>query len=319
LSILAGTPAFQRLCQTASVGTTNRNYLQEDLFLSFEIPLPSLDEQTAILNSYYDKRKEALKLLAELKAFNATYENKLFDYLDIAKIPVKESTSSLQFINLSNTSRWGYQFLLNHEQTEKLLATDKYPQEYLSSLVLLNPTTDFSDLKADTKISFLPMECISDLYGEVIEYREGQVNTSGGYTKFQEGDLLWSKITPCMQNGKSCIVENLTSGFGYGSTEYHVIRQKEESKIYLPYLYHLLRTKYVLTNAMFHFSGSAGQQRVPIEFLAHLKVPVPKIDEQKEIAAVLDQLIVERKIKVQQVAQLKEEAIQEFEAAIFKS
>ncbi|MCV4771200.1 hypothetical protein OFC10_34730, partial [Escherichia coli] len=78
--------------------------------------------------------------------------------------------------------------------------------------VLLNPPTNFGNLKKDDKVSFLPMECISDLYGEVIEYRVGDVQSSGGYTKFQEGDLLWSKITPCMQNGKSCIVENLENG-----------------------------------------------------------------------------------------------------------
>lgn len=224
----------------------------------------------------------------------------------------------MQFINLVNTSRWGYQYLLNHEQSERLLDTKKYPQKILSSLILLNPTTSFIELKKDDKISFLPMECVSDLYGEVIEYRDGDVKSSGGYTKFQEGDLLWSKITPCMQNGKSCIVENLENGFGYGSTEYHVIREKENSEIHLRFLYHILRTKYVLTNATFHFTGSAGQQRVPIEFLANLNVPLPSIDEQKEISKELDSLIADRKVKQVKVTELKEQAIKDFEAKIFK-
>lgn len=319
LSILTGTPMFQRLCQSASVGTTNRNYLQEDLFHDFEIPLPSLTEQEEILASYNANMQNAMKLAFELEIFNATYENTLFEFLGITKIPVKEATNSLQFINLVNTSRWGYQYLLNHEQSERLLDTKKYPQKLLSSLVLLNPTTSFNELKKDDKISFLPMECVSDLYGEVIEYREGDVKSSGGYTKFQEGDLLWSKITPCMQNGKSCIVENLENGFGYGSTEYHVIREKEDSEIHLRFLYHILRTKYVLTNATFHFTGSAGQQRVPIEFLANLNVPLPSIDEQKEISIELDKLIADRKVKQVKVTELKEQAIKDFEAKIFKN
>lgn len=319
LSILTGTPMFQRLCQSASVGTTNRNYLQEDLFLDFEIPLPSLAEQEEILASYNANMQNAKKLDFELEIFNKTYEDKLFEFLGVTKIPVKKATNSLQFINLVNTSRWGYQYLLNHEQSERLLDTVKFPQKLLSSLVLLNPPTSFSELKKDNKISFLPMECVSDLYGEVIEYRDGKVQSSGGYTKFQEGDLLWSKITPCMQNGKSCIVENLENGFGYGSTEYHVIREKEESEIHLRFLYHLLRTKYVLTNATFHFTGSAGQQRVPIEFLANLNVPLPSIDEQKEISIELDKLIAERKVKQVKVTELKEQAIKDFEAIIFKT
>lgn len=98
LSILTGTPMFQRLCQSASVGTTNRNYLQEDLFLDFEIPLPSLTEQEEILASYNDNMQNAKKLAFELEIFNETYENRLFEFLDIIKIPVKEATNSLQFI-----------------------------------------------------------------------------------------------------------------------------------------------------------------------------------------------------------------------------
>jgi len=319
LSILTGTLMFQRLCQSASVGTTNRNYLQEDLFLDFEIPLPSLSEQEEILAEYNAKMQEAERLADELEKFTETYENILFDFLGITKIPVKQAANSLQFINLSNTSRWGYQYLLNHEQSKRLLDTKKYPQKFLSSLVFLNPTTSFSKLKKEDKISFLPMECVSDLYGEVIEYRDGDVNSSGGYTKFKEGDLLWSKITPCMQNGKSCIVKNLECGFGYGSTEYHVIREKEDSEIHLRFLYHILRTKYVLTNATFHFTGSAGQQRVPIEFLANLNVPLPSIDEQKEISKELDKLIADRKVKQVKVTELKEQAIKAFEAKIFKN
>ena len=160
------------------------------------MPLPELSEQEKILSDYNFKIKQSEKLEAELNSFSENYENILFEFLGITKIPVKQATNSLQFIKLVNTSRWGYQYLLNHEQSERLLDTAKFPQKLLSSLVLLNPTTSFNELKKDNKISFLPMECVSDLYGEVIEYRDGKVQSSGGYTKFQEGDLLWSKITP---------------------------------------------------------------------------------------------------------------------------
>jgi type I restriction enzyme S subunit len=312
------TDRFNKVIRDNTTGSVRQN-LTIDILKTLEIPLPKPAEQEEILKEYYTKIEAANNLENELNKFIETYENTLFEYLGISKIPVKQATNSLQFINLVNTSRWGYQYLLNHEQSERLLDTSKFPQKLLSSLVLLNPTTSFSELKKEDKISFLPMECVSDLYGEVIEYRDGDVQSSGGYTKFQEGDLLWSKITPCMQNGKSCIVMNLENGFGYGSTEYHVIREKEDSEIDLRFLYHLLRTKYVLTNATFHFTGSAGQQRVPIEFLANLNVPLPSIDEQKEISKELDKLIADRKVKQVRVTELKDQAIKDFEAKIFKN
>lgn len=312
------TDRFNKVIRDNTTGSVRQN-LTIDILKTLEIPLPKPEEQKEILAQYYRKIEDAKKLAFELEIFNETFEDTLFDFLGVTKIPVKQATNSLQFINLVNSSRWGYQYLLNHEQSERLLDTKKFPKKLLSSLVLLNPPTNFSDLKKDDKISFLPMECVSDLYGEVIEYRDGNVKSSGGYTKFQEGDLLWSKITPCMQNGKSCIVENLENGFGYGSTEYHVIREKEESEIHLRFLYHLLRTKYVLTNATFHFTGSAGQQRVPIEFLANLNIPLPSIDEQKEISKELDKLIAGKKLKQVKMAELKEQAIKTFEAKIFKN
>jgi type I restriction enzyme S subunit len=312
------TERFNKVIRDNTTGSVRQN-LTIDILRTLEIPLPKPTEQEEILRDYYIKIQAANNLENELNKFIETYENTLFEFLGITKIPVKAVNNSLQFINLVNTSRWGYQYLLNHEQSEKLLDTKKYPQKLLSSLVLLNPTTSFKELKKDDKISFLPMECVSDLYGEVVEYRDGDVKSSGGYTKFQEGDLLWSKITPCMQNGKSCIVENLENGFGYGSTEYHVIREKEDTEIHLKFLYHILRTKYVLTNATFHFTGSAGQQRVPIEFLGNLNVPLPSINEQKEISKELDKLIADRKVKQVKVTELKEQAIKDFEAKIFKN
>ena len=86
-----------------------------------------------------------------------------------------------------------------------------------------------------------------------------------------------------MQNGKSAIVQNLTNGLGCGSTEFYVIRNLT-IKIDLRYIHCLLRLEALLNDATKHFTGSAGQQRVPLSYLKNLLVPVPPIDIQKEIA-----------------------------------
>jgi type I restriction enzyme S subunit len=161
------------------------------------------------------------------------------------------------------------------------------------------------------------MECISDEYGEVIELRSKQSNDAKGYTKFMEGDLVWARITPCMQNGKSAIVKNLQNGLGCGSTEYHVIRNNSP-EIDLEYIYHLLRLKPVLRKAMSHFTGSAGQQRVPKSFLEELIIPIPPFSIQKKISDNMNNMKSRKKQMKIDANLLKELANQEFEQEIFK-
>ena len=105
-----------------------------------------------------------------------------------------------------------------------------------------------------------------------------------GYTPFEDGDILWAKITPCMQNGKSCIVEGLPSGIGFGSTEFHVLRVLDKG-IITGFVKEFVSQGILREAATNVFTGnSAGQQRVPAEFLASL--PFPKIPESEQIEIV---------------------------------
>jgi len=106
-----------------------------------------------------------------------------------------------------------------------------------------------------------------------------------GYTYFAEGDVLFAKITPCMQNGKHAIATNLLGGIGFGSTEFHVIRPSPE--IESGWIYMFLRQPSVLKAATAHFTGSVGQQRVPAGFLAALTLPLPPISEQNRLVRLL--------------------------------
>ena len=85
-----------------------------------------------------------------------------------------------------------------------------------------------------------------------------------------------------LMNGKQAIVRNLIEGFGFGSIEFHVLRA---SNVILPEWIHLyVRQQTVLDEAARHFTGAVGQQRVPQDFLANIKIPLPPITIQKEIA-----------------------------------
>lgn len=107
LSLLMGTKHFQALSQTASVGTTNRNYLQEDAFLNFEIPLPRLNEQERIVKAYNDKIAKAKKLEKKAKELEDTIEEYLFKELGIEKKIKSKNVKGLQFYSFNNITEWG--------------------------------------------------------------------------------------------------------------------------------------------------------------------------------------------------------------------
>jgi type I restriction enzyme S subunit len=111
----------------------------------------------------------------------------------------------------------------------------------------------------------------------------GEVRT--GYTSFLEGDVLFAKITPCMQNGKHAVVRDLIDGVGFGSTEFHIVRPG--SSILADWVHAYLIQPDVLAMAEAHFTGTVGQQRVPPSFLTELVIPLPPLPEQRRIAALL--------------------------------
>ena len=152
----------------------------------------------------------------------------------------------------------------------------------MSHLAYINPDTRLPYQNKEMQISFVPMESVNEIYAEITEHKDCIIEDSKGFTRFQEGDLLWAKITPCMENGKSAIAEDLTNGYGCGSTEFHVIRPKNEDLL-IEYILSLLHTRIVRQTAKLYFGGSAGQQRVANDFLESFNVPLPSKTKQQEI------------------------------------
>lgn len=299
-------------------GTTNRKYIKPDqLREEINIVLPPIEEQNRIVENYKEKITLAEKQQKEASNLELEIERYLFDVLDVKKTKTLLKSKGLSLIDFSSLNIWGADRLLRGGDNS-ILTSNKFENKKLSEIILINPRTDISNLENNSKMSFIPMECISDTYGVVQELKEGEKSNSKGYTKFKDGDLIWARITPCMQNGKSSIVNNLTNGFGYGSTEFHVLRS-ENNLTSLNYIYHLLRLKVVLEDATNHFTGSAGQQRVPKSYLENLVVPFPPKSIQDEIANYISNIKSQiKKLKEQSEAN-QSLALKEFENEIFNS
>ncbi len=157
----------------------------------------------------------------------------------------------------------------------------------LGEVCELNPRRPFIDRHDSELTSFIPMESVDAVLGVVSSIRErpyGEVKN--GYTFFAEADVLFAKITPCMQNGKHAIAVGIIDGIGFGTTEFHVIRPSES--IISEFIWFFVRQPIVLADAIKHFTGAIGQQRVPEGYLAELEIPLPPLSEQQRIAAILN-------------------------------
>lgn len=157
----------------------------------------------------------------------------------------------------------------------------------LGDVCEINPSKKLA-LSNDTEISFIPMEAIS-IDGHIDVSRSIPVEKIKNYTVFREGDILFAKITPCMENGKGAITVGLKNGWGAGSTEFIVLRP--DTGIVLPqWVYLFLSQKSFRLNCQQNMTGSAGQKRVPAKYLAKCKIPVPSITEQEQIISRIEEL-----------------------------
>ncbi len=287
--------------------------INSEEYQSLEIPLPSIEKQQVIVDlikSAYLRKKQ--------KEYEA---QQLLDSIDTYIL--NELGINLPGIRTDLKSRM---FLVNRSELEERLdptvykdgiklISNNYNNVKLSSVAYVNPTGTFKGKDIETPISFIPMESIDEVYSEVNKLEDTTIENASGFTKFKEGDLLWAKITPCMQNGKSAIARNLTNGLGCGSTEFFIIRAKDE-RLAIEYLHVILHMKCVRKTAMLYFGGSAGQQRVSSAFLENFNLPFPSIDKQIEIASHVYAIRQKAKVLQEEGKVLLEEAKRKVESMI---
>lgn len=155
----------------------------------------------------------------------------------------------------------------------------------LSDVAAVNPSTDMPHIDLTDVVSFLPMAAVGT--DGSVEFRSRPLaEVSSGYTTFAEGDVLLAKITPCFENGKAAFLRSIPTRIGFGSTEFHVIRPSK--RIDGRYLYRLLTADAFRAAGSANMTGSAGQKRVPAEFLKRFQISLPPLPEQRRIATILD-------------------------------
>jgi type I restriction enzyme S subunit len=154
----------------------------------------------------------------------------------------------------------------------------------LKYVARLNPTGRKNYRQLDT-VSFVPMEAVGE--DGSLEIQERNLSeVSSGYTYFENNDVVLAKITPCFENGKATLMHDLKSGFGFGTTEFIVLRPSKN--IDSKYLYYTIYSDNFRTPGINEMRGSAGQKRITNQYVGDYALPVMDVKEQRKIVKYLD-------------------------------
>lgn len=231
----------------ASVGSGSTfDSIGKDELRKIVFPVPKLkSDQQRIASEIKEKlstveqmRQSAFKQKEAIEALQDALLREVFRYKEGDKLP-----EGWRWDNIDNIAK------VNKTRKKKTAAT----------------------LEAPT--SFVPMDSVDDVTGSITKTLFRPYKDLGqSYTYFENGDIIFAKITPCMQNGKCAIVEGMKDGFGFGSSEYIVLTPTKEP--FARWVHYFLRSKEFRNAAQDHFTGSAGQQRVPTDFVQKYSIPV---------------------------------------------
>lgn len=312
----------ERLIEKAKGGAQPN--ISQEILKNFPFNLPPLEEQKRIvekLDSLFEKIQKIKEIIEEVKEKTTSRREAILSKAFSGELTEKwrgenhteNARELLVKINDEKLKLWEDECKKAEDEGRKkpakpklktidemLVGAEEEPYKLpnnwvwtrLGDITEINPKKKILDFNDDEEISFIPMKAVSDETGKIEEMEyEKYSKLKKGYTQFIEEDVLFAKITPCMENGKCAIAKNLKNDIGYGTTEFHVLRCYQG--IINKLLHIFLRQESFRKEAKYNMTGSVGFQRVPVDFLKTALFPLPPLEEQKEIVRVLDKIFEE--------------------------
>ena len=283
-------------------GSTVEN-LNIDLVSSVDIIIPPLEDQKRIvakIEELFAKIDEIDKAQKELKELAELAEKKVLDMAVRGELVEQDETdqSAEQFIsNVKDKIDVAVsKKVIRKKAVTPMLDADipydtpgNWCWEKIGALFAINPkNVGISD---NDIVGFVPMTLMDAGISNHHEYEEKPwKEIKKGFTALQNGDLAIAKITPCFQNRKSGVIQNLPNGVGGGTTEFHVLRDISHT-FDMRYALALVQTQEFIDYGVSHFSGAVGQQRVSKEALADYPFPVPPFEEQQRIGEKIEEYL----------------------------
>ena len=253
VKLILTSPLIKKQFERKKQGVAQLNISLKDIN-DLEIPLPEIGKQIEYANSF----KKVEKLI-----YTRQYQLQKLDEL------VKARFVEMFGMPGTDTKGWGLQYLGTCCELNPKKGTDKR-------------------LVSGLSVSFVPMPAVSESGKIDASQIKAYDEVKTGFTYFAENDVLFAKITPCMENGKGAVAVGLCNNIGFGSTEFHILRPiNNKSNPY--WLYSLTSFDAFRKDAADNMTGSAGQRRVPAVFLEKYKVTLPPIELQNQFAAFVEQ------------------------------
>jgi len=259
--------------------------INKEEYKSYKILVPSRSKQEQ-LSSYMDiALAKHNKMLYQADRLLSACKDSVFSFLNLyfrEYKPALYSVNKLEDIRELGIYCNPHSDYLN-DVFSKLRANNFFAG-HLEDFVEINPKTSRAGLQDKSDVSFVPMTVVTEKTNQVVYELKPYSEVKTGFTIFKKNDLLWAKITPCMQNGKSFVASDMPTDIGFGSTEFHVLRAKNPKRVYMPYLWVIFSNEHILEAAQGMFGGSAGQQRVPDTFLKKFPIVLPPYEVQVKLA-----------------------------------
>ena len=281
--------------------------LNSDKVANSVFPLPPLAEQKRIvakieeLLPYIDRYEKAWNRLEDFnKRFPADMQKSILQLAIQGKLTEQRSEEGTGEALYQQIQKEKQALIkagkIKNEKPLSEISEDEIPFDIpeswkwvrVAEITTLNPKNELDD---NLDVAFIPMPCVSDGYRNThtFEIRKWK-DIKKGFTHFADYDIGVAKITPCFQNRKSVIFQNLINGYGAGTTELSIIRVINNS-VSREYLLWFFKTDYFISNGVKSFTGTAGQQRIHKDYLSNCLIPLPPLAEQKRIVAKLEELL----------------------------
>ena len=259
--------------------------INKEEYKSYKILVPSRSKQEQ-LSSYMDiALAKHNKMLYQADRLLSACKDSVFSFLNLhfrEYKPALYSVNKLEDIRELGIYCTPHSDYLNDVFSK--LRTNNFFAGHVEDFVEINPKTSRAGLQDKSDVSFVPMTAVTEKTNQVVYEFKTYSEVKTGFTIFKKNDLLWAKITPCMQNGKSFVASDMPTDIGFGSTEFHVLRAKNPKRVYMPYLWVIFSNEHILEAAQGMFGGSAGQQRVPDTFLKKFPIVLPPYEVQVKLA-----------------------------------
>jgi type I restriction enzyme S subunit len=243
---------FQRKILSDTRGSGMQNMAGVKELKPIKLLLPPLPEQRAIV-----KKLESL-----------------FSSLDAGVADLKKAQQQLKIYRQAVLKK-AFEGELTNIKIENLVT--------IGQNVIVNPKPPKEGFDDDIECQFVPMKLVEALSNKIHLEEIAVFNTLKGksYTYFETGDVIFAKVTPCMENGKIAVAKDLKNGVALGSSEFHVFRCNED--LLNEFLFYYIVQDKFRSDAERAMTGAVGLRRVPKKFIEDYLIPLPSIMEQIEI------------------------------------